>query len=146
MSEQVFRRKYPSGKVPRNAKEFGKVFICRRGCNTRTATYTDEFVWEDIYHGAEDIEELSDRIKRETKATRRRRTQKDESPELDYTARDDGDDDHEQIRTPKKARTHDALTPSKRRSTSKPMTPSHRKYVSLISQERPIPDIGVELW
>lgn len=129
MSEQAFRRKYPNGKVPRNAKEFGKVFICRRGCNTRTATYTDEFIWEEIYRGDGDIEELVDRVKRETKATRRRRTAKDESPEREYTARDEGDDDVEQLRTPKKARTHDALTPSKRRSASKPLTPSHRKIM-----------------
>lgn len=128
MSEAAFRKRYPNGKVPRNSKEFGKVFICRRGCNTRTATYTDEFIWEDICRGAEDIEELSERIKRETKATRRRRNATKESPERDYTARDDGDD-AEQLRTPKKARTYDALTPSKRKSASKPMTPSHRKIM-----------------
>jgi len=129
MSEQAFRKRYPNGKVPRNAREFGKVFICRRGCSTRTATYTDEFIWEDIYRGAEDIEELVDRIKRETKATGRRRAAKEESPERAYTARDDVDDDSEQLRTPKKARTQDVLTPSKRRSASKPMTPSHRKIM-----------------
>ncbi|KAB5579975.1 P-loop containing nucleoside triphosphate hydrolase protein [Coniochaeta sp. 2T2.1] len=127
MSEQAFKKKYPSGKVPRNSKQFGKVFICRRGCSTRTATYTDEFIWEDIYRGAEDIEDLSERVKRETKATRRRRPARDESQERDFTGRDDGDDG--EVRTPKKARTHDVLTPSKKRSASKPMTPSHRKIM-----------------
>jgi origin recognition complex subunit 1 len=126
---EAFNKKYPNGKVPRSAKEFGKVFICRRGCNTRTATYTEEFIWEDIYRGAEDLDDLRDRIKQGTKLTRRRRTTRDESPEREYTAREDANADPEQLRTPKKARVHDALTPSKRRSASKPLTPSHRKYV-----------------
>jgi origin recognition complex subunit 1 len=51
MSEATFKSKYPNGKVPRKSNEYGKAFICRRGCNTRTCTYTDEFVWEDIYRG-----------------------------------------------------------------------------------------------
>lgn len=145
MSLEAFSKKYPTGKVPRKSKEFGKVFICRRGCSTRTATYTEEFVWEDIYHGAKDIETLSDRIKRETKATRRRRTTKDESPERDFAAQEDGDDAG-LLRTPKKARTHDALTPSKRRSASKPLTPSHRKYVDLISRHMVLTDECAGSW
>ncbi|XP_044714790.1 origin recognition complex subunit 1 [Hirsutella rhossiliensis] len=44
-----------SGKVARHLPDFGRTFICRRGCNTRTATYTDEFVWEDIYRGGDDV-------------------------------------------------------------------------------------------
>lgn len=73
MSEEAFRAKYPSGKVPRTAKEFGKVFICRRGCNTRTTTYTDAFVWEEIYRSAADILSLVERVRKQTKATRKRR-------------------------------------------------------------------------
>ncbi len=130
MSLAAFRKRYPSGKVPRNSKDHGKVFICRRGCNTRTATYTDEFIWEDIYHGTEDdIFNLIERVKRETKATRKRRTARDASPDA-YTLEEENDADLAQYRTPKKkARTYDVTTPNKQRSASKPVTPSHRKYV-----------------
>ena len=73
MSPEAFRAKYPSGKVSRTSKDFGKVFVCRRGCNTRTATYTDDFVWEQIYHGEDDLLELMERVQSQTKATRKRR-------------------------------------------------------------------------
>ena len=59
--------KYPSGKIPRSSAEYGKSFICRRGCNTRTATYTEEFVWEEIYQGAGSIDQLRERIASDTK-------------------------------------------------------------------------------
>lgn len=69
MSPAVFAERYPTGKAPR----FSKVFVCRRGCNTRTATYTDEFVWEDIYKGSkDDVYRLVDFVKSHTKSTRRR--------------------------------------------------------------------------
>lgn len=49
--------------------------MCRRGCNTRTATYTDDFVWEDIFHRSseDDIVDLISRVKTQTKATRKRK-------------------------------------------------------------------------
>ena len=73
MSPAVFNNHYPSGKVPRSSGHYGKVFICRRGCNTRTATYTDEFVWESIYQSVEDVAALIERIRSQTKATRKRK-------------------------------------------------------------------------
>jgi origin recognition complex subunit 1 len=135
MSEAAFNAKYPTGKVPRKSKEFGKVFICRRGCNSRTCTYTDEFVWEDVYHGQGDIETLQERIRKGTKATRRRRQAKDEPADQDdYKMEADGDHEGDYTtgtpRTPKKARTRDAAaaTPtSKRKPGSNPATPSSRR-------------------
>ena len=73
VSRPTFDARYPSGKVPRTAKDHGKIFVCRRGCNTRTATYTDEFIWEDIYGGAEDLDALIARVQSQTKATRKRK-------------------------------------------------------------------------
>ena len=78
ISQQAFLARYPSGKVPRSSKDFGKTFVCRRGCNTRTATYTDEFIWEDVYRGAEDIADLIQRVKSQTKATRKKRKRGEE--------------------------------------------------------------------
>jgi len=136
MSPAAFREKYPTGKVPRKAKEYGKVFICRRGCNTRTCTYTEEFVWEDIYSGRDDLDRLQDLIKRGTKATRRRKAAKEPSPEGDYSLEGDEEQDGEyssgQPRTPKRPRTRDVITPSSKRKHlgSKPATPgSHRRVM-----------------
>ncbi|KAL2199581.1 P-loop containing nucleoside triphosphate hydrolase protein [Corynascus similis CBS 632.67] len=138
MSEATFRAKYPTGKVPRKSAEFGKVFICRRGCNTRTCTYTEEFIWEDIYRGRGDIESLHEMVRKNTKATRRRRQARDEPTDQDYKQHD-ADDDREgdygpgTPRTPKKPRTRDgAVTPSSRRKPgpgSKPTTPSSQRRI-----------------
>ncbi|KAL2015060.1 hypothetical protein VTK56DRAFT_6420 [Thermocarpiscus australiensis] len=137
MSQVTFMKKYPNGKVPRKSKEYGKVFICRRGCNTRTCTYTEEFVWEDIYRGRGDLDNLLDFVRKGTKATRRRRPAKDQSSEQDYKLEEDDEDRGKDYgpgtpRTPKKARTQDAATPSSRRKppVSKPATPSsHRRIL-----------------
>ena len=61
--------------MPRSSREHGKVFTCRRGCNTRTATYTEEFEWESIYGGSDDIPALIERVRSQTKATRKRKIQ-----------------------------------------------------------------------
>ena len=141
MSHDVFMRKYPTGKVSRKSKEYGKVFICRRGCNMRTCTYTDEFIWEDIYRGKEDVEPLLERIRAGTKATRKqRRPAKRESPDVDDF--EGGADDDEDVdlrggrapRTPKKNKVRGAkdavTTPRRTKGTTKPVTPgSHRRVM-----------------
>ncbi len=76
MSEAVFRQNYPSGRVQRGSKDYGKVFICRRGCNTRTATYTEEFVWEDIHQEGSGLDVLIELVKNQTKAARKRKRDK----------------------------------------------------------------------
>lgn len=135
MSQAAFTQKYPNGKVPRKSKEYGKVFICRRGCNTRTCTYTEEFVWEDVYRRRGDLESLLDLVRKGTKATRRLRGMKEDSPEQDYKLEADEAQGEDYIpgtpRTPKRARTRDAVTPSSRRKPgSKPATPSsHRRIM-----------------
>ncbi|KAL9044533.1 MAG: hypothetical protein Q9214_002334 [Letrouitia sp. 1 TL-2023] len=111
ISPAVFHSRFPSGKVSRNSKYYGKTFICRRGCNTRTATYTDEFVWEDIYSGAEALFDLIDHVKSQTKATRKRKQAPDDSG-IDY-------DPAREIEPPK--------TPSKRRKLSQASTPTPRR-------------------
>src|SRR3982074_2009586 len=113
MSAHAYLAKYPTGNIPRNSKDFGKTFICRRGCNTRTATYTAEFIWEDIFRGTdEDVANLIQRVQNETKATRRKREDRPFSDEVeDFLAGDDQDDTY---RTPKKKRkTSRVSTPSK---------------------------------
>jgi origin recognition complex subunit 1 len=68
-----FNKRYPNG-VPKKSKESGKVFVCRRGCNPRTATYTDEFIWEDFWHGRDtNLSKLIDFVKQNTRQTNRRK-------------------------------------------------------------------------
>ncbi|KAF2667570.1 P-loop containing nucleoside triphosphate hydrolase protein [Microthyrium microscopicum] len=137
MSPGVYNKRFPKGTVPRNAKEYGKVFICRRGCNTRTATYTEEFVWEKIYKGEQDIPALVELVNGQTKATRKRsgpRTKqpKDEDDQDDYMA---GQSDPEQglPHTPRKKRKfNDAITPKSHHKTPasrKFLTPTHKRIV-----------------
>ena len=73
MSLDAFSTKYPNGKIPRSSRDYGKTFVCRRGCNTRTATYTEDFNWETVFRGADDIHSLVERVKDQTKATRKRK-------------------------------------------------------------------------
>ncbi|KAH6630635.1 P-loop containing nucleoside triphosphate hydrolase protein [Chaetomium sp. MPI-SDFR-AT-0129] len=135
MSEAEFMAKYPTGRVPRKSSEHGKVFVCRRGCNTRTCSYTEEFIWEDIYKGWDDFDSLHDMVQQNTKETRKRRTAKSEPADQDYKHKAGGDDDDGDgdtaPRTPKKARTKDAVTP-----TSKRRTPGGGKLVTPSSQRR----------
>ncbi|KAF5641880.1 origin recognition complex subunit 1 [Fusarium sp. NRRL 52700] len=115
MSQDGFLARYPQGKVPRNDPDFGKVFVCRRGCNTRTATYTDEFIWEEIYGGEHDLFALVDRVKTGTKVIRRRRKARSPSP---------SDDTYHPAQIPqtptKTGRGSVAATPNSRRSQATP--------------------------
>ncbi|KAL1868716.1 Origin recognition complex, subunit 1 [Diaporthe australafricana] len=130
VSLEAFQTLYPSGKVSRSSKDYGKVFVCRRGCNTRTATYTDEFVWEDIYQGVDDVNELEGLVQSGTKATRKRKAARQGTPDALYDFTEEGgEDSRSQKRTPRKPTSHPG-TPKKPRSAGKPVTPSsHRKVV-----------------
>lgn len=82
MSLDTFLSSYPSGKIPRSSPGFGKTFVCRRGCNTRSTTYTDEFVWEEVYQEGQDVPALIEMVEKGTKPTRRR-TRAQSPPEGD---------------------------------------------------------------
>ena len=135
MSEQAFQARYPSGKVPRNSKNYGKTFICRRGCAPRTASYTEEFIWEDIYQGAQGLEALCSLIESQTVRTRKRKaTAKAAAAELDDFVVGEGDEEGGPT-TPRKRRKTTASTPtSKHKSTKiardKLLTPTHRRIVT----------------
>src|ERR1700753_2206920 len=113
----------------------GKVFVCRMGCNTRTATYTNEFVWEDIYQGEKNLGDLIYLVQSQTKATRKRqpgesRPKKEDKEDYDFVVPDYDDEPH----TPKKRRKHtdiDATTPkSKNKATPRKfLTPTHKRIV-----------------
>lgn len=106
MSLDVFLHLFPSGKIPRQSPNFGKTFVCRRGCNTRSAIYTDEFIWEDVYRGEDDIYKLVELVEKNTKATRRRRRARSQSPQSAA---------YHQPQTPTKSARVTAITPQSKR-------------------------------
>ncbi|KAF7516610.1 hypothetical protein G7054_g14086 [Neopestalotiopsis clavispora] len=127
MSQAKFLEKYPNGKIPRNSPGYNKTFICRRGCNMRTTTYTDEFTWEDMYHGSEeDLAPLTDFVESKTRATRRKRKTDHAALEAAYDA-DGGEHDHDEDMDDSGRQT--VTTPRKRQKTTKLVTPSSRKIV-----------------
>ncbi|KAH8676360.1 ATPase [Xylariales sp. PMI_506] len=132
MSPEVFNKKYPNGRIPRNSSGYNKTFTCRRGCNTRTATYTDEFIWEDIYNGAEeDLAALLEFVESKTKATRRKRRGDDLTSEAAFVADRDGQgrEDDDEGNGARGSRRQLTATPRKKQRTFKPETPSNRKIV-----------------
>ena len=133
VSKDRFDSLYPTGKIPRNSKDFGKTFICRRGVNSRTATYTEEFVWEDVFKGRGDLAALSELIQAQTVKTRKRKALKSvKERNLDVFVV--GDDDQDDPQTPRKRRklTSATATPSKAKQATprKFTTPSGRKIAT----------------
>lgn len=131
MSEKAFLKRYPQGKVPRQSPKYGSVFVCRRGCNTKTARFTEEFVWEEVYKGFEDLDELKDRIERDTAFTRKRKesTKPDAAPGSGSLEREEVTDI--EVFTPRKRKkTNSEATPDAKRlkTTKKPTTPSSKRY------------------
>lgn len=118
-SLDAFLAKHPSGKIPKQSPDFGKTFVCRRGCNTRTATYTDEFVWEEMYSGVEDIFRLIDLVEKGTKAARGRRKTREQSPQ---------DTAYLPPTTPTKLSRSVVTTPQSKRTIAEPGSRSQKKY------------------
>ncbi|KAI0398418.1 P-loop containing nucleoside triphosphate hydrolase protein [Xylariaceae sp. FL0594] len=142
LSHAAFLREFPTGKIPRSSAAYNKTFVCRRGCNARTTTYTDEFVWEDVFSGsAEDITKLIGLVRAGTKSTRRQVKSDGDDTTLVHTPRkrrlkdidedeeaeigdDDDDDESSEDDTKSKLR-----TPRKKQKTSRISTPSSRNRV-----------------
>ena len=157
VSLQVFSQMYPNGKIPKGNPHYGKLFVCRRGCNTRTATYTDEFVWETVYQGPSFVNSLAERIMDETKVSRtprKKRLQQDKEDGLvrvkgavsygavadrnyDYAAQPEekNDNDEPKLGRPRHYERGAMHTPKKktRVMAQRTPTPSRRKYVPRIS-------------
>ena len=131
MSLPRFQSLYTTRKVTTRSKDLGKVFVVRRGCNVRTATYTEEFLWEDVYKGAGDVESLIAKIKAETKATRsKRKRQGTDTNYEDQPGRDAPEE--ESTSTPCKRRKLDSTPKSSPKSRyfttpQKLLTPTHKR-------------------
>ncbi|KAM0723283.1 hypothetical protein Q7P37_001484 [Cladosporium fusiforme] len=135
LSQEKFESLFPSGKVPKNSKDFGKVFTCRRGANIKTATYTEEFKWEDAFKSRrEDMDTLSELVESQTVKTRRRKPTK-KREENEYGLEDiDEDAELDDPATPRKRRKMTSATPTpskaKQRTPRKFTTPTHKRIVT----------------
>lgn len=130
VSPEAFHKQYPSGHVKKSSRDYGKIFVCRRGCNTRTTTYTPEFKWEEIYDGPEDIPTLIELVESQTKATRKRGRPRKDAEHLDDFVVPDSDDEGTPKTPRKRRRLNDAATPtSARKDSRKFLTPTHKRIV-----------------
>jgi origin recognition complex subunit 1 len=131
LSHEAFNKQYPQGQAKKASRDSGKVFVCRRGCNARTTTYTPEFKWENVYTGAEDIPALVELVESQTKATRKRgpRQKKDTEDLDDFVVA--GSDEDGAPKTPRKRRkVKDASTPTSARTHQRKfLTPTHKRIV-----------------
>jgi origin recognition complex subunit 1 len=133
MSHAEFIRRYPAGTVPRSSKAYGKTFICRRGVNDRTTTYTEEFKWEDRFRGREDLQSLHELVEQQTVKTRRKKAPRaTRAKDLDDFVEDDDEEDGPTTPRKKRKAGSKAVTPSKRHQISprKLATPTGRKIIA----------------
>ena len=96
--------------------------MCRRGCNTRTATYTDEFAWEEMYQGEQDLLKVIDLVEKGTKANRLRRAKSQSPQEAAYRP----------PQTPTKSGRVVTTTPQSNRSRAEPGSRSKKYEVCCI--------------
>lgn len=143
LTAEQFAEKFPTRTIPKGHPDNNRLFVCRRGANLRTNTYTEEFTWgKDVMQGADgarEVHELIDKVERETVKTRKRRAPpgRDTAHGLKDFVVDDNEDAPE---TPRKRRKHsDTPTPRKRAPGagatpkrtpgSKFTTPTHKRIV-----------------
>ncbi|KIY01288.1 uncharacterized protein Z520_02840 [Fonsecaea multimorphosa CBS 102226] len=129
LSKEAFFQKFPGGEPPQSkgaADRYAKTILCRRGVKQRTLRFTEDFVWEQIYRGPEDLLDLIDWIKEQTKG-RKKQTLKTE--DVDYVQQKETIDD--EPRTPHKKRKTTATisTPKSSTKTSKYSTPTHKRIM-----------------
>ena len=138
MSPEVYTSKYPKG-VPRKSKDYGKTFICRRGCEYLRGVFTPDFRWEERYrYDEESMQKLSEWIDSNTKVKKTRKRKfgdvRDED-DKEFVVGRDMDQDDAVLKTPrKKQKTSAASTPQKLRTPSKLFTPSHKRYATGLIQ------------
>ncbi|KAI1327572.1 ATPase [Xylariaceae sp. FL0255] len=128
MSQPAFLAEFPNAKVPRSSKFHQRTFICRRGCNARTTTYTSEFIWENVFDGKPDqINALKDLVQAGTQSTRRR--QNPQASEASPRKRRQQDVDDAYAFSDDDEPTSKPRTPRKKQKTNRVATPSSRNRV-----------------
>ncbi len=129
LSKDAFLKAYPGGQPPKSKSamnRYAKTTLCRRGVKQRTLQFTEDFIWDEIYKGPEDMLDLVDWINDQTKAKKRKPVKQEE---LEYNRKHElhGDEPH----TPSKRRktTATASTPRSSAKGAKYSTPTHKRIM-----------------
>lgn len=156
-AKQYSERPIPKAKRGRKAKGHIETFVCRRACELKNTTYTEDFDWDEIKPETEnDVDQLVERINDEIETIRaqkrnsgtsklvkrplkRKQEESDDDDDVDEYADEvledidedgplDGNESDEINRTPRKKKKHTkTMTPRKPRTPSKLLTPSHKR-------------------
>ena len=126
LSKDSFLKKYPQGQQPKSksaANLYAKTIMCRRGVKQRTLQFTEDFIWNELYSGAEDLLSLIDWIRDQTKGKKQIHVKTEDGQYLPQT--------DDQPSTPRKKRktTSAARTPKSSVKSSKFITPTHKRIV-----------------
>ncbi|KAJ9613023.1 Origin recognition complex, subunit 1 [Cladophialophora chaetospira] len=129
LSKDAFLQLYPGGQPPRSksaANRYAKTIMCRRGVKQRTLQFTEDIVWDEIYKGPEDMLDLLDWIREQTKVKKRKPLKKED---LEYDQSKGRIDD--EPRTPSKRRrtTSTVSTPKSSAKSAKYSTPTHKRIL-----------------
>ncbi|KAI1615113.1 origin recognition complex subunit 1 [Exophiala viscosa] len=130
LSTDAFLKKYPDGKPPKSksgVNQFAKTIHCRRGVKQRNLQFTEEFVWEDIYKGPEDLLDLIDWMKEQTKNKRKQTFEKQE--DLEYDQKKETVQDEPTTPRKRKKMTSAVSTPRSSIKGSKYSTPTHKRIM-----------------
>ncbi|KIV86784.1 hypothetical protein PV11_02373 [Exophiala sideris] len=130
LSTDAFLKKYPDGKAPKSnsgANRYAKTIHCRRGVKQRNLHFTEDFIWDEIYKGPEDLLDLIDWIKEQTKNKRKQTFEKQEDLEYDHKKETVADEPT----TPRKRKkmTSTVTTPRSSVKGSKYTTPTHKRIM-----------------
>jgi len=103
--------------------------VCRRGVKQRTLQFTEEFVWDEMYTGPEDLLGLIDWIKEQTKARRTQPTKDEVDPDAQYMHKKDAEDDVLPATPRKRQKTTSVRTPKSSVKSTSFITPTHKRIV-----------------
>ncbi|KAL6244115.1 Origin recognition complex, subunit 1 [Rhinocladiella similis] len=129
LSKDAFFRKYPGGQAPKSksaANKYSKTILCRRGVKQRNLQFTEEFVWDEIYGGPEDLLDLIDWIKEQTKVNKGRAGTRHQ--DLEYNQKTEAVEDEPKTPSKRRKTTSTVATPRSVK-TSKYTTPTHKRIM-----------------
>lgn len=128
LSEKEFLKTYPKGEAPKSksaASRFAKTVVCRRAVKQRNMAFSEEFDWLEFYKGVENLLDLLDWIREQTK-----RKPKAQADDHEYQHQRDTDADL-QPSTPKKRKkvTSAAITPKSTAKSTRFVTPTNKRIM-----------------
>lgn len=141
LSKDDFARLYPDMEMPKSkaaAAKYAKTIMCRRAVKQRNMVFTDEFVWNDIYAGAQNLLDLLDWIQENTK-----RKPKPKTEETEYSQAKELVDEVAPTTPKKRKKTTSAATPKSTVKARQFVTPTNKRI--MIKKPLEITPLGTRL-